>query len=68
MKILKKCEHGTWSLIWSVAVSQEIELTPDDERKQKMLGFERISEKKIKGNSIIKTRAFALEAMGFGSL
>lgn len=65
LKILEKCEHGTWSLIWSAAISQEIGLTPDNERKQKMMGLKRIAKKKIKGNSIIKNRAFTLEAMGF---
>lgn len=65
LKILDKCENGTWSLIWSAAVSQEIKLTPDSGRKERMLAFEYIATKKISGNLTIQDRALALEDMGF---
>jgi hypothetical protein len=65
LKILEKCENGIWSLIWSSAISQEIELTPDDERKKSMGNVEEIAEEKIKGNASIKKRAFELETMSF---
>ncbi len=65
LAILSGCEKGKWYLLSSEVIDFEIIITPDNEKREKVLAFTNLAHERIELNEGIKNRAEKLVNMGF---
>jgi len=68
LAVLSGCEKGKWYLAGSEVIEYEISLTPDLEKREKVLAFTGLAHDRIKIDAGIKKRANNLVGMGFKPL
>lgn len=65
LAILYGCETGRWYLVSSEAIDFEISVTPDPERKEKVVAFTNLAHERIEIDENIRKRAGNLVKLGF---
>ena len=63
--ILSKCELGLWKLIFSIALDEELEQTPDLERLKNVKTILAIAKIKVISSQFIERRSLELQNLGF---
>lgn len=67
LAILSGCERGKWYLVNSEVIEYEVSLTPDLEKREKVIAFTSLAHDKINVDSRVEKRANYLVGLGFKS-
>ncbi|MBD2529092.1 PIN domain-containing protein [Nostoc flagelliforme FACHB-838] len=62
--ILARCQSGEWQLLGSEVIDDELEQTPDGERKRQMMAWAALASTKIMAKEQVKSRAREVVALG----
>lgn len=67
LTILSQCQAGTWKLITSTALDEELDQTPDLERLNNVKTILAIAKIKVISSQFIEERSIELRTLGFSS-
>lgn len=67
LSILSQCQAGTWKLIASTALDEELEQTPDLERLNNVKTILAVARIRVITSLIVEQRAAELQKLGFSS-